>query len=147
MTIRRTAHLISTVVPALWAGLVAGAGFIAVPAVFLGAGEARPFAYAAGARIFERLGMAEWAAALLLALAFAGLGLPKKRTVAFVVLAVLIALQAALLRPELAARAAILAAGGAVEPSPAHALYSTLELCKLAWLLGLAFAGWRTREQ
>lgn len=138
--IRRLAAVAAAVAPALWAGMILGAGFLAVPAVFAGHAVAKPFAYAAAARIFERLALAEICFAAILAVALALLRFPRKRTIAGVMLLALLAVQAIWLRPELLARAEILAGAGAVEPSPAHAINAFLELCKLAWLVGLAFA-------
>ena len=139
--IARLAGMIATAAPALWAGMILGAGFIAVPAVFDLPPAGKPVAYAAAARIFERLAMAEWLIAGLLLLALAGLRFPRQRTIAAIMLAALLAAQAIWLRPDLLARADILAHGGIVEPSPAHAIYAGLEFCKLAWLAGLAYAG------
>ncbi len=138
--IQRLASMAAAVAPALWAGMILGAGFLAVPAVFAGSDLARPFAYAAAARVFERLALAEVCFAVILAAALALLRFPRKRTIAGVMLLALLAVQAVWLRPDLLARAEILAGGGFVEPSPAHAINAFLELCKLAWLVGLAFA-------
>lgn len=141
--IARIAAPVAAIVPALWAGLIVGAGFLAVPAVFAVEPAAKPFAYGAAARVFDRLATGEWIAALVLILALAPLGLPRLRTIALIVVVVLLAFQATWLRPELAERAAALAAGREVASSPAHAIYATLELFKLAWLLALAYGGWR----
>lgn len=138
--IARGARLVAGLAPMLWAGLILGAGFIAVPAIFAGQEAGKPFAYAAAARVFDRLAAAEFAFAAMLAAALAFQRFPKKRTIAVVMLLALVAAQAIALRPELIARAEILAAGGSVRPSPAHAIYAGLELLKLAWLAGLAFA-------
>lgn len=139
----RIAAMTASLAPGLWAGMIMGAGFIAVPAIFDLPPAGKPVAYAAAARVFERLGTAEWGFAAVLVLSLLALGLPKKRTVAAVMLLALVAVQAIWLRPELVGRASILAAGGTVEPSPAHAIYAGLELIKLAWLSGLAYAGGR----
>ncbi len=140
--IRHVASVAASLAPGLWAGLILGAGFIAVPAVFqAGPDVAKPFAYAATANVFARLSAAEWIFALILALSLAGIGFPRRRTIAVVMLVALMAAQEIWLRPELMARAEVLAAGGTVEPSAAHAIYAALELCKLAWLAGLAYAG------
>ena len=137
----RLGAMAATLAPALWAGMILGAGFIAVPAIFDVNLAWKPFAYGAAARVFERLGEAEWAFAAILIMALATQQFPKRRTIAALMLFLLTATQAIWLRPELAERAAILAAGGSVEPSPAHAIYAGLELLKLAWLAGLAYAG------
>jgi len=144
--VRRVAGMLASIAPGLWAGLILGASFVAVPAVFDVSDALKPFAYGAAARVFARLATAEWAFLALLALSLALLRFPTKRTVAAVMLAALLAAQAIWLRPDLAARAAILASGGKVEPSAAHAVYAILELIKLAWLAGLSYAGRRDAD-
>jgi len=139
--IQRLAGMAATLAPSLWAGVIMGAGFIAVPAIFDVPPVGKPVAYGAAARVFERLATAEWMFAALLALSLIALKLPRRRTVGLVCLIALLAAQAIWLRPELLERAAILAHGGAVEPSPAHGIYAGIELVKLAWLAGLAYAG------
>ena len=139
--VRDLPGIVSTLIPALWAGLILGAGFIAVPAIFAVSEAEKPFAYAAAARVFVNLSQAEWIFAVLLAGSLVALRLPRQRTIAVVTLYALLAAQAIWLRPELLVRAEILASGGSVEPSAAHAVYAGLELCKLAWLAGLAYAG------
>mgnify|MGYP007125036169 FL=1 len=129
--------------PLIWAGCLVGAGFIAVPAVFAGPEAGRLFAYAAAARVFERLALGEQAAALLLLLPLLALGLPRWRSMLFGALAVALILQAVWLRPELLERTAILTAGGAVAPSPAHAVNSVLELAKLG---SLGWIAWASRK-
>lgn len=144
---RRTAvvaHAASTLLPVLWIGLIAGAGFIAVPAIFAGDEAGRIYAYTAGARVFERLAIAEWTIAALLLLSLTVLRHPKRRTVAVAMLIAILAAQAVWLQPELAERAYALSVGREVPPSPAHAIYASLELCKFAWAAGLAIAGWRS---
>ena len=131
----------ATLAPALWAGLILGAGFVAVPAVFAGPEFAKPFAYAAAARVFQSLATAEWLFAMLLAVSLFALRFPRKRTIAVIMLFALMGAQAIWLRPELLARANIMASGGQLEASAAHAIYAALEMCKLAWLSGLAYAG------
>ena len=69
---------------------------------------------------------------------------PKRRIVAAAMLIAILAVQAIWLHPELAERAYALSVGRDVPPSPAHAIYAGLEICKLAWLIGLAVAGWRS---
>lgn len=138
--LKRLVGALATAVPALWAGMILGAGFIAVPAIFAVPPAAKPVAYSAAARVFERLAMAEWIFAGLLALCFAVLSFPPRRKVAAATLLALLVTQAIWLRPELIERANLLAAGATVAPSSAHAIYAALELCKLAWLAGLAYA-------
>ena len=139
--VRDLPGVITTLIPALWAGLILGAGFIAVPAIFAVSDADKPFAYGAAARVFTNLAQAEWIFAILLAGSLAALRFPRQRTVAVVMLFALMAAQAIWLRPDLLLRAEILSMGGEVEPSAAHAVYAGLELCKLAWLAGLAYAG------
>lgn len=137
------ANAVTILVPALWIGLIIGAGFLAVPAIFAGDEAGRPFAYTAAARVFERLAFAEWGLAAVTVIALVVLKSPKRRTVAAAMLIAILAAQAIWLQPELAERAYALSVGRDVPSSPAHAIYAGLEICKLAWLLGLAVAGWR----
>ena len=139
-----SANAATIVIPALWIGLVIGAGFLAVPAIFAGDEAGRPFAYTAAARVFERLAFAEWGLAALTVIALVTLKSPKRRTVAAAMLIAILAVQAIWLQPELAERAYALSVGRDVPPYPAHAIYAGLEICKLAWLIGLAVAGWRS---
>lgn len=141
-----TARFLATFMPTLWAGVTIGAGFVAVPAVFAGLEAEKPAAYAATARIFERLATAEWIAVAVLIIALAALRARRWRMVAMAVLLVLLVLQAAWLRPELIARAATLATGGTVPPSSAHAIFASLETLKLALLAWLAYASGRTQQ-
>lgn len=138
-----TANAVATLAPALWAGVILGAGMLAVPAIFAGDEAGRIYAYTAAARVFTSLGMAEWAFALALVVALIVLRRAPRRTIAVAIVLMLVATQAIWLRPELVERANALAAGQDVPPSPAHAIFAVLEVCKLAWLTGLAIAGWR----
>lgn len=138
------AHAASTLLPALWIGLIVGAGFLAVPAIFAGDEAGRPYAYTAAARVFERLAIAEWVIAALLMLALTIMRQPKRRTVAAAMLIAILVAQAVWLQPELAERAYGLSVGRDMPPSPAHGIYAGLELCKIAWAIGLAIAGWRS---
>ena len=129
--------------PAVWAGVTIGAGFVAVPAIFAVDAADKPQAYAAAARVFERLATAEWLAAAVLLAALALLRFPRKRGLAVLATLAILAFQATWLRPELIARAEMLAAGASVQPSPAHGVFATLETVKLLLLLGLAYASSR----
>ena len=137
------ANAASITAPALWIGLIIGGGFLAVPAIFAGDEAARPYAFTAAARVFERLAFAEWGGAAILVIALAVLKSPERRTVAAAMLIAILAAQVIWLQPELAERAYALSVGRDVPPSPAHAIYAGLEICKLAWLTGIAVAGWR----
>ncbi len=140
--ISETASAASILLPAIWIGLIVGAGFLAVPAIFAGDDAGHPFAYTASARVFERLDFAEWGIAALMVIALAILKNPKRRTIAAAMLIAILAVQAFSLQPELAERAYALSVGQDVPPSTAHAIYAGLEICKLAWLIGLAVDGW-----
>ena len=140
---KEIANAATIVIPALWVGLIIGAGFLAVPAIFAGNEAGRPYAYTAAARVFESLAFAEWGLAVLTVIALIILKSPKRRIVAAAMLIVILAMQAIWLQPELAERAFALSVGRDVPSSPAHAIYAGLEICKLASLIGLAAAGWR----
>lgn len=141
--ISETASAASILLPAIWIGLNVGAGFLAILAIFAGDDPERRFAYTAAARVFERLAFAEWGLVALMIIALAVLKNPKRHTVAAAMLIAILGVQALWLQPELAERAYALSAGRDVPPSPAHAIYAGLEICKLACLIGLAVTGWR----
>ena len=86
-----SANAATIVIPALWIGLIIGAGFLAVPAIFAGDEAGHPFAYTAAARVFERLAFAEWGLAALTVIALVTLKSPKRRTVAAAMLIAILA--------------------------------------------------------
>lgn len=130
----------------LWAGITIGVSMIATPVRFTAQSISRPVALDVGRVVFAALNKAELAmlVALLVVVRVAGLTRQWWGICAFLTLIVLA--QGVWLIPELSARTDIVIAGGRPPPSYAHAIYSSLELAKIAALLFAGFAAWRPRS-
>ncbi len=137
---KQFAFILFYLVPCLWAGVVLGAGVLAVFAVFDVPENQKVFAYAAAARVFERLSTIEWGFLGLLLLSSAVLGFPPKRTFFAVTVSSVFLIQDLWLHPSLAARTAILVNGGQLEPSLIHPIFAGLTLIKLTLLFGISFS-------
>jgi Domain of unknown function (DUF4149) len=127
----------------LWAGMVLGVAFVAVPAQFAADGLTRPQGIDVTRQVFTRfdrieLGLA--AATLLLAL------LLRARPLLWSLLALLsliVALQSLWLLPVLDLRADQLLQGHEPAPGPWHGLFAGAEAVKLCALLAIAWAASR----
>lgn len=130
----------------LWAGVTIGISMIATPVRFTALSITRPVALDVGRVVFAALNKAELAllVALLVVVRTAGLARQWWGICAFLTLVVLA--QGVWLIPELAARTDIIIAGGEPPPSYAHAIYSSLELAKIAALLFLGFSAMQPRN-
>ncbi|MBT8066381.1 MAG: hypothetical protein KJO09_04020 [Gammaproteobacteria bacterium] len=130
----------------LWAGITIGVSMIATPLRFTAQSISRPVALDVGRVVFAALNKAELAmlVALLVVVRVAGLTRQWWGICAFLTLIVLA--QGVWLIPELSARTDIVIAGGQPPPSFAHAIYSSLELAKIAALLFAGFAALRPRS-
>lgn len=124
----------------LWVGLSVGVSLLATPVRFTAATITRPVALDVGRVVFAALNKAELAALVLLLIIVRVSGLTRKWWSACGVLTLIVLAQGVWLIPELAARTDIIIAGGEPPPSYAHAIYSTLELAKIALLLLLGFS-------
>jgi hypothetical protein len=130
----------------LWAGMVLGVAFVAVPAQFAADGLTRPLGIDVTRQVFTRfdrveLGLA--AATLLLAL------LLRARPLLWsllVLLWLIVALQSLWLLPVLDGRADQLLQGQEPAPGPWHGLFAGAEIVKLGVLLALAWAASRRRS-
>jgi hypothetical protein len=124
----------------LWVGITVGVTMIATPVRFTAPSITRPIALDVGRVVFAALNKAELAAlvVLLVVVRLAGLALKWWGICAF--LALIVLAQGVWLIPELAARTEIILAGGEPPSSFAHAIYSTLELIKIALLLFFGFS-------
>jgi hypothetical protein len=124
----------------LWAGMVLGVAFVAVPAQFAAEGLARPLGIDVTRHVFARFDRIELgltAATLLLAL------LLRARALLWSLLALLwliVALQSLWLLPALDLRADQLLQGQEPAPGPWHGLFVGAEIIKLGLLLALAWA-------
>ena len=130
----------------LWAGITIGVSMIATPVRFTAQSISRPVALDVGRVVFAALNKAELAmlVALLIVVRVAGLTRQWWGICAFLTLIVLA--QGVWLIPELSARTDIVISGGQPPPSYAHAIYSSLELAKIAALLFAGFAALRPRS-
>jgi hypothetical protein len=127
----------------LWAGMVLGVAFIAVPAQFAADGLSRPVGIDVTRHVFAAFGRVQLglaAATLLLVL------LLRPRGLVWALLALLwlvVAAQDFWLLPVLNARADLLLQGQEPSPGPWHGLYVGAEVTKLAALLCIALGAAR----
>ena len=124
-----------------WIGMTVGVSLIATPARFTAVSITRPIALDVGRVVFTALNKAELLALVLLLVIVRVSGRSASLWAACGALALIVVAQGAWLIPELAARTDIILAGGEPPPSYAHAIYSTMELAKIAILL---FVGLRS---
>ncbi len=122
-----------------WVGLTGGISVIATPVRFTAGSITRPVALDVGRVVFAALNKAELAALVLLLLVVRIGGRAGDLWAWCSILVLIVLAQGAWLIPELAARTDIILAGGEPPPSYVHAIYSTLELVKIAILLFLGF--------
>lgn len=124
----------------IWVGVTVGISMIATPVRFTATSITRPVALDVGRVVFAALNKAELVllVALLVVVRVSGLARQWWGWCAF--LALIIIAQGVWLMPELSARTDIIIAGGEPPPSYAHAIYSSLELVKIAALLFIGFS-------
>lgn len=124
----------------LWVGITVGVTMIATPVRFTAPSITRPIALDVGRVVFAALNKAELAALVVLLVVVRVAGLARKWWGICAFLALIVLAQGVWLIPELAARTDIILAGGEPPSSFAHAIYSTLELIKIALLLFFGFS-------
>jgi len=124
----------------LWVGITVGVSMIATPVRFTAPSITRPVALDVGRVVFAALNKAELAALVVLLVVVRLAGLARKWWGICAFLALIVLAQGVWLIPELAARTDIILAGGEPPSSYAHAIYSTLELIKIALLLFFGFS-------
>jgi hypothetical protein len=127
----------------LWAGMVLGVAFVAVPAQFAAEGLSRPLGIDLTRHVFASFGRVELgiaAATLVLALL---LRLGRLLWALLALLWVIVALQSLWLLPVLDARADQLLQGQEPLAGPWHGLFVASEITKLGALLCVAWAAWR----
>ena len=122
-----------------WLGLTARVSLLATHVRFSAETITRPVALDVGRVVFAALNKAELAALILLLIVVRVSGRSRRLWAGCGLLALIVVAQGAWLIPELAARTDIILAGGEPPPSYAHAIYSTLELTKLALLAVVGF--------
>ncbi|MBO6782466.1 MAG: hypothetical protein JJ899_04220 [Alphaproteobacteria bacterium] len=135
---RRSAHANAAFLAfaLIWAGMLIGVSFLATPVKFAAPGLTLPVALEVGHVTFHLFSRVEWTfgAALLLAAMF---GTSRLRLGIAVLLAIVLALQAAWLLPVLDERVAAVVAGAPLPPSSHHTIYAAAEGAKIL-LLGIA---------
>ena len=120
-----------------WLGMTVGISMIATPVRFSAESITRPVALDVGRVVFAALNKVELLALVLLLVVVRVSGRSRNLWAWCSVLVLIVVAQGAWLIPELAARTDIILAGREPPPSYAHAIYSTLELAKMAMLLYL----------
>jgi len=125
----------------LWAGVTIGISMIATPVRFTASTITRPVALDVGRVVFAALNKAEMVALVLLLIVVRVGGRAREWWAWLGILTLIVIAQGTWLIPELAARTDMIIAGSTPSPSPAHAIYSSLELLKISLLL---FLGWKT---
>ena len=130
----------------LWTGITVGISMIATPVRFTAPTITRPIALDVGRVVFSALNKAELVllVTLLIVVRIGGHARQWWGICAFLALVVLA--QGVWLIPELAARTDIIISGGQPPPSYAHAIYSSLELAKIAALLFFGFSSLNSRH-
>lgn len=122
----------------LWAGILIGVDFVAVPAQFAAPGVERAQGAAITREVFALFNQVQAlliAASLILAL----LVRPSRLVwLGLALIWVIVAVQSFRLFPLLDARVDLLLEGESLPPAPWHYVYSALEVVKLGLLLGLA---------
>ncbi len=122
-----------------WFGMTAGISLLATPVRFTATTITRPIALDVGRVVFLALNKAELMALVLLLIVVRVSGRSRSMWVVCGTLALILVAQSAWLLPELAARTQMIIDGQQLPHSWAHAIYSTLELAKLAILLATGF--------
>ena len=128
----------------IWAGMLLGVSFLAVPAQFGAPSLPRPVAFDVVRQVFAAFGRLE----IALALASGGLALlgraPRLIWLLVALLGLMVALQAGWLRPTLDARVDLILEGQPPPPASWHQIYVVLEGLKLFGLLLTAWVAHRT---
>lgn len=122
-----------------WFGMTAGVSLLATPIRFSAATITRPIALDVGRVVFSALNKAELIALVLLLITVRVSGQARSLWAVCGVLALILIAQSAWLLPELAERTQMVIDGREPPQSYVHAIYSTLELSKLAILFVTGF--------
>lgn len=122
-----------------WFGMTAGISLLATPLRFTAPTVTRAIGLDIGRVVFAALNKAELVALIIFLIVVRASGRARHWWAVCGALALVVLLQSAWLLPLLAARAEMVVAGVEPPPSALHALYSSLELAKLALLAGAGF--------
>jgi hypothetical protein len=119
--------------------MTAGVSLLATPIRFSAATITRPIALDVGRVVFSALNKAEFVALVLLLITVRVSGQARSLWAVCGLLALILIAQSAWLLPELAMRTQMIINGQEPPQSYVHAIYSTLELSKLAILFVTGF--------
>ncbi len=122
-----------------WFGMTAGISLLATPLRFTAPTVTRAIGLDIGRVVFSALNKAELVALIIFLIVVRASGRARQWWAVAGALALVVLLQSAWLLPLLVARAELVVAGGEPPPSSLHAIYSSLELAKLALLAGAGF--------
>lgn len=137
---RGVATVLGLVIAVFAAGMLVGVSFLATPVKFLAPSLTLPVALDVGRQTFAIFNKTEWAtSAALLLLVLAG---SRNRIAAAgaIVVAILVAVEATWLLPELDRRVGEIIAGRTPPPSMLHEVYIWIEAVKLLALVVVAIA-------
>jgi hypothetical protein len=123
----------------LWVGMTVGVSMLATPVRFTAETITRSIALDVGRVVFAALNKAELAALVILLIIVRASGRAAKYWGICGALALIVIAQAVWLIPELAERTQMIISGTEPPKSYAHAIYSSLELVKIALLFYLGF--------
>jgi len=123
----------------LWVGMSAGITLVAVPGLFGAEALTRAQAIGAASGLFSTFDSVQIGLLIVLLTLTRLSDQLRARLFPLLGITLVVLLQSAWLLPELMGRAAMIAAGQEPPPSPAHALYSLLEIAKIVLLLVIAF--------
>lgn len=127
----------------LWAGMVLGVTFVAVPAQFAAEGLSRPLGIDVTRQVFARFDRVELGLAALTLLLALLLRAGRLLWSLLALLWLIVALQSLWLLPVLDMRADQLLRGEEPAPGPWHGLFAGAEIVKLCALLAIAWAAAR----
>ncbi len=130
----------------IWVGIVVGVSMIATPVRFTATTITREIALDVGRVVFAVLNKVELGMLILLLIVVRVSGRATKWWGYCGLLALIVVAQSVWLTPELAARTEIILQGGEPPASYAHAIYSSLELIKIAVLISLGFAALKPND-
>ena len=131
----------------VWFGMTAGISLLETPVKFTAPELSRVAAIDVGRVVFAALNKAELVALILVLILVKASALARSLWTLAAALALIVLAQSVWLLPALTARSQLIVSGIEPSPSPVHAVYSVLEVCKLVLLLALglrALANWRT---
>jgi hypothetical protein len=122
-----------------WFGMTAGISLLETPVKFTAPTVTREVALDVGRVVFAALNKAEFMALIVLLILVRVSGRAARLILACSALALIQIAQAAWLLPELSERTQLIVEGIEPSASPAHAIFSVLQLVKLALLLYIGF--------